>query len=770
MSTQDCEYFGSAEPAGSEWPQNKQAPADGAARPYSTPLEHLRDHIQRIAMLTAANLARLPERGRKGKRSRHPLFRAAFDSDTHDFDHHELAQLAAVFGDDFIPKETLALWRMADDKLRKIRQREAATACDLPFCRMVERFGLSQLEQDVLLLVAAPKLDPRYAEHWEALNPDIGQPRIQWAISVFGRTFEQSVAMRRLFATNAPLLSSSLLLAANVGPSEGDFLEILLEVPRRVVTELLGESRLDEALVAFSRLRTPTVALDQVVLPAEQKELVVSLVQHHDRYLERREQWGVDEVIGYGKGLVLLFSGPPGTGKTMLANAVARELERRLFCVDAAKLASQHGSLEANLDSVFREAKLLDAVLFFDECEQIFLSRDRGNAVMPLLLTRIEQFDGVAILATNMEHVLDEALERRIIAKIDFRPPAPKSREAIWRNHVPETMPLAAEVDFEYLAESYELTGGTIKNAVLAGIVRAVSRDAAEVTMADLEHGARLQVRFADHDSMRLLEPEVELDHVVLPQQQRERIERFVRAARARSTVLTEWGFARTLGRGTGLTALFSGASGTGKTMTAEAIARSLERPMLRCNLATVLSKWVGETSKNLDKLFRTAREQRAVLVFDEADALFAKRVFVQTANDRFVNAETGALLTQLERHDGVVILTTNLVEQIDPAFDRRIQLRADFALPDAAARSQIWRRHLPGDAPLAADVDTSRLGRMFELSGGLIRNAVMAAALEAASMPAGERTITQQMLVRAARDQAGVPEAPPMINAIGSA
>lgn len=776
--------------AASQWldgpaPRLRGGEPPTGALPYDSPLEHLRDHIQRIALLSAAHLARLPSRDRRGRRGRSPNLRDLFGEapgqwrDEEGLGPEEIAHVAAVFGDEFVPRDTRSLWQAADDKREEILCREAATMAAagsadpfgaLPLCRLAERFGLSELEQDVLLYVAAPKLDPRYAEHWEALDPDFGHPQVQSAIATFARTFEQSVEMRRLFSVDAPLLASSLLIAARVGASEGDFLDIMLEVPRRVVSELLGESEMDEELIAFSRLRTPTVRLEQVVLPAEQKELVLSLVKNHEQYLERRAEWGVDEVIAYGKGLVLLFSGPPGTGKTMLANAVARELGKRLFSIDAAKLASQGRTIESALDAVFREARLLDAVLFFDECEQIFLSRDRGNSVMPMLLTRIEQFDGVAVLATNMEQVLDDALARRIIAKIDFRPPTPKARAAIWRGHVPAAMPVESPIDFEQLAETYELTGGTIKNAVLAAVVRAVSRDAAAVTMEDLEHGARLQVRFDGDEQMRLVESEVALADVVVPAELRERIDRFVRSARARTTVLLEWGFGRTLGRDTGLTALLSGAPGTGKTMTAEAIAGALERPMLRCNLATVLSKWVGETARNLERMFRTAREHRAVLVFDEADALFAKRVSVASANDRFVNAETGALLTQLERHDGVVVLTTNLVEQLDPAFDRRIQLRADFPLPNTAARTRIWQLHLPGDAPLDADVDPTELGRRFELSGGLIRNAVMAAALEAAALPAGERTITQAMLERAARDQAGLPVALPVLNAIGSA
>jgi SpoVK/Ycf46/Vps4 family AAA+-type ATPase len=279
-----------------------------------------------------------------------------------------------------------------------------------------------------------------------------------------------------------------------------------------------------------------------------------------------------------------------------------------------------------------------------------------------------------------------------------------------------------------------------------------------EVTMADLEHGARLQVRVTGDEKGRLVEPTVSLSDVVLPAAEMARLERFVRAAKVRSTALVDWGLGRALGSSTGLAALFSGPSGTGKSMAVEAVAHALGRPLLRCDLPLVVSKYVGETSKNLDALFRLAREQRAVLVFDEADALFARRTDVKSAQERFANAEVGALLTQLERHDGVVVLTTNMLPNLDPAFERRLHVRIAFPLPGASERTRLWQRFLGCDAPWAKDVDPLRLARAHDLSGGAIRAAVLNAALEAASQPAGKRIITHDALDRAAREQLDVP------------
>jgi SpoVK/Ycf46/Vps4 family AAA+-type ATPase len=529
-------------------------------------------------------------------------------------------------------------------------------------------------------------------------------------------------------------------------------------VPRRIVGELLGHSDMDEELVAFSMVRRSQVSLDQVVLPEATKSLVLSMVQNHPRFLARRREWGIDEVLTYGRGMVLLFVGRPGTGKTMLANAIAHELDKRLFCVDLSKLVNANRSFEANLDAVFREAKLLDAVIFFDECEQVFASRRFGNDKMPLLLTRLESFDGIAVLATNMAGVLDEALMRRTVACIEFKAPTPSERAEIWRRHLPAGLPLAPDADLQRIAEDFELTGGYIKNAVLTAIMRSTARDADSVSMEDLVHGARLQVRLPTDDAegeLRVVRPEARLEDVVLPSDVRRRVDGFIAAAKVRPTVLSEWGFGRTLGRGTGLAGLISGPPGTGKSMTAEAIATALERPLIRCLLTAVISKYVGDTAKNVASLFERAKAQHAVLLFEEADALFARRVEVRTANDRFANAESAALLTQMETHSGIVLLTTNLEVAIDPAFERRLQMRITLPAPDARARAAIWRKLLPAEAPLAPDVDPTDLGRRFDLSGGLIRNAVQAAALLAASAPAGQRIITRSMLERAAVEQA---------------
>jgi hypothetical protein len=215
---------------------------------------------------------------------------------------------------------------------------------------------------------------------------------------------------------------------------------------------------------------------------------------------------------------------------------------------------------------------------------------------------------------------------------------------------------------------------------------------------------------------------------LVLPQQALRNLREFILWVEHRQQV-EQWG-ARISG---GPVALFAGPSGTGKTFAAEVVANAMGRPLFRVDLGLLVSKYIGETEKNLNQLFDAAQDEKIVLLFDEADALFGKRGEVKEARDRYANMEVSHLLSRIERHQGPCILTSNLRQHIDQAFLRRFQMLVDFSRPDAAARTEIWRRHMPAKAPLAAEVDFAQLGREFNLNGGQIRNAALHAAFLAA-------------------------------------
>jgi SpoVK/Ycf46/Vps4 family AAA+-type ATPase len=238
---------------------------------------------------------------------------------------------------------------------------------------------------------------------------------------------------------------------------------------------------------------------------------------------------------------------------------------------------------------------------------------------------------------------------------------------------------------------------------------------------------------------------------LVLPPSTLRQVKEIAAAIKYRQVVYSQWGFEQRIAGGRGLKVLFAGPSGTGKTMTAGVIARDLGLELYKIDLSAIVSKYIGETEKNLDRIFRAARHSNAILFFDEADALFGKRSQVKDAHDRYANIEVAYLLQKMEEHEGVVILASNLSKNIDDAFSRRLHYIVDFPLPDEDHRALLWRGMFPARVPLSDDVDIPFLAKQFPLAGGDIRNVALGAAFAAAK---DETAIAMQHLIRAIAQQ----------------
>lgn len=638
-------------------------------------------------------------------------------------------------------------------KERSFGRRVAATLkagqAELPLERLAQEHDLSAFEKRVLMLALCPCLDNNFRTLLYEAGGD-GYTSVRMALDVLCDTIEEKIRARRTFVHSGKLLGRGLLNLgyADIGTESG-FLGMELELPRRISSFLLGEHDVDDEITSFSNVIDPEVDFDRIVLPPGKLAEVKDLLANREAYLEGRKAWGIDRILPYGRGTVLLFAGPSGAGKTMLAHALARESGHRLMLVDIrAILNHSYRGFEENLRRVFHEARLQRAILFFDEADEMFRDRD-SNCAMPTLLREFEKHDGVAILATNRGARLDEALERRILYKLEFEVPAPDLREQIWEKHLPGEAPRAPDVDLRAMAQDFEFTGGFIKNAVLVAVHRALQRkeDDRRITQEDLRVGAMLQQRNRLGTLADRIVPRVKLSDVVLGEPAASDVRALVAAARRRATVYGAWGFERKLSTGRAFSALFSGPSGTGKTMTAEAVAGELDRCLFPVNLSAVLSKWLGEAEKNIARIFAAARDGQAVLFFDEAEALFAER----SGTAYWHHQQVDALLMEMDRYDGIVLLASNLPDCFDAAFERRLCWRVRFPEPDAAAREAIWRKCMPKEAPLAPDVDFAALAKRFAFTGGAIKNVVLRAAFAAASESGGDGTITQALLVASA-------------------
>jgi SpoVK/Ycf46/Vps4 family AAA+-type ATPase len=622
---------------------------------------------------------------------------------------------------------------------------------ELPLEKLAKESGLSEFEKRVIALVLGPGLDNTFRR----LTEEIGGGcyiEVRIALDLLCATTEEKIRARKYFIHTGNLLGKGLLnLNYSYAESENGFMDMSLELPRRISSLIMGEHDVDDLLTTFSRVIDPEVDFSQVVLPPEKLKEVMELLSDRADYMAYRKAWGFDRILPYGRGTVLLFAGPSGAGKTMLAHALAKATGHRLLLIDLrAILNHSRNRFEENLQRAFLEARLQHAILFFDEADEMFSDRS-CNFLMPTLLREFEKLDGIAILATNRKQILDEALERRILYKLDFEVPAPDLREAIWRKHLPPEAPLAGDVDFKTLADDFEFTGGFIKNAVLVAVHHALRRkgDARKICQSDLREGAQLQRRNRLDSLTDRVIPKAGLSDVVLPPGTRKEVEAIVAAARKRLTVYSSWGFGKRLTGGKALSALFIGESGTGKTMTAEAIAFELGQCLYPVKVPSIVSMWYGETEKNLAAVFRGAKESQAILFFDEADSLFISRAdhAESPSASRWVNV----LLTELERYDGIVVLATNRAESFDVAFERRLCYRVTFPIPEVDAREAIWRGMIPREAPLCPAVDFAALARDYAFTGGTIKNVVLRAAFAAAM---ANCSIDEEILRSCARNE----------------
>ena len=617
--------------------------------------------------------------------------------------------------------------------------------------KLVEMHGLDDFEKTVVLLAAAPVFSARFNELYDSICGDhfSGGLTPEMVFEFLELDFGARIKRRKHLATKSRLISNDIItldLHSRFTPE--DLLLSTLKISARTFSFLVGDTDLDEEFQEFSSVEEPMASMDQVVLAAEDKGRILSVVEGHDCYLERRKTWGFDEIVRYGRGAVMLFHGPPGTGKTVTAHAVAQQMGKRVLNVDIPTFADNQDAGRF-LPGLFRESRLQNAVLFFDEAEALFASRRAGNVLMTLLLTELERFDGIAILATNIPEALDEALDRRCLLKVRFPEPDRQARLVIWQKHIPQEAPMADDVDLQALADRYEFSGGYIKNALLLAVSRASHEESPVITMEHLNLGAQAQLhRVGDGNDSQVVRPKALLKDVVLSLDLNERVVELIGAARSRRMVLERWGIGAHLSYGKGMCALLYGAPGTGKTLCAEAIAGELNRPLITATIPAMVSKWVGATERNLEGIFKKAKAHRAVIFLDECDTLLMERG--EGRASRHDDSVVNTILTLIERHDGLILLATNLAKRLDPALNRRLAYKLNFPLPGATERTAIWETLVPATVPTTGAIDFEALGARFELAGGYIKEAVFKAAYRAATSGG---VVTQALLENAARE-----------------
>jgi SpoVK/Ycf46/Vps4 family AAA+-type ATPase len=609
--------------------------------------------------------------------------------------------------------------------------------------RLARMYDLNAFDVDVMLLALAAEIDLRYERVFAYLQDDVTRkrPSVDLALNLLCANAADKLARRPRFAPDAPLVRQRLLhLLPDPHQTQPPLLAHFLKLDDQITRFLLEQDALDARLEACCRITHGAGALTDLPIASEIKRALPAVA---GRALRDRLP------------LRLYFRGAQGAHKLHTAETLAHSLDLPLLIVDTPR-ALAAPDLAQLIELVFREARLREAVLYFDGFDVLF-DREHDAAHRQLRATLMAS-DGIVILAgaaaldaTTLSDVLEVQFPR-----LDFA-----QRRRCWHDSLRAHDIELEAGELDTLAGRFRLNATQIAQAVNAAAARARWQAAAHSTaddqddaeartgVAELAAAARAQSSHNLASLARKVEPRHTWADIVLPPDQSAQLVELCDQAKYRHVVYGAWGFERKLSLGKGLNALFAGPPGTGKTMAAEVIARELHLDLFSIDLSQVVSKYIGETEKNLDRVFREARASSAILFFDEADALFGKRSEVKDAHDRYANIEVGYLLQKMEEYDGVAILATNLRQHIDEAFVRRMHVIIEFPFPDEEHRAHIWRVIFPPEAPLAADVDFQRLARDIKLAGGNIRNIALAAAFYAAE--SGGR-IGMAQLMRAAR------------------
>ena len=440
-----------------------------------------------------------------------------------------------------------------------------------------------------------------------------------------------------------------------------------------------------------------------------------------------------------GRGSVVQLCGPDAAGKIPIAFAAARQLDRWLHAVRALHAPMAPSEREALAQLWDREAVLEAGVLLL-ECDDSD-SPEVSRAAAALA----ERVEGAVIVATREPL----KLRKRPWLRIDCDRPTADEQAALW-THALGPHAAALNGELPRLVAQFSLSPPSIRNASVQVLERLEEQSADTPPVERLIWEAcRVEARPRLDDLAQRIEQFAGWDDIVLPPAQMQILRDVAAHVRQRFKVYQSWGFGGRGARGLGVTALFAGISGTGKTMAAEVIAHELKLDLYRIDLSQVVNKYIGETEKNLRRIFDAAEDGGAILLFDEADALFGKRSEVRDSHDRYANLEVSYLLQRMEAYRGLAVLTTNMRHALDTAFLRRLRFVVEFPFPDAERRAEIWRRVFPKATPTEA-LDADRLARL-NVSGGIIRNIALNAAFLAADEGAPVR---MGHLLRAARTE----------------
>lgn len=617
---------------------------------------------------------------------------------------------------------------------RKIRAEVVAAARrgrPSRFDTLTERLGLPPLDQEILLLALAPEIDRRYRRVFAYLHDDFtrGIPSVGLVVDILAPLMGPNDRLGILshLEPGAPLLRNGLVQL--LVPRADDVRPLSqrhMRVSEAVAGWVLGVPRMSDAVADRARFEGIPHAPPALALPEDAPGRLTDVATR---------------IQAAQRGVTVFLLGKEAAGARAAADLLCHLLGVPRVTLEIGAFLTGADRILEDLGRTLQDAWVFGAALHLVGFPDTESAEPAAVRNLETVWRRIQDYPGTLLLPGRESPPAAWLAESRHAMPFDIDDPGFQVRVAIIAQLLDEAgVPLDIDAEeIEMLGNRYRLGRQQLQQAV------AFARDTcwaraqhdhtdARLTFDDLVDGARAQFARDVGGLARRIEPRFDFEELVLPAKEKSHLGELLAFVEKRGQVYESWGFESKFPRGTGAKALFFGRSGTGKTMAAECIARRLGMDLFKVDLSSVVSKWVGETEKNIGAIFDRAEAAQAVLLFDEADSLFGARTSVGSAVDRYANLETNYLLQRIEEYDGVAILSSNLKANIDEAFTRRFHFIIEFPFPDKPSREEIWQRAFPMEAPLGDDVDFSFLADKFKFTGGNIKNSVLRSAFLGAS------------------------------------
>lgn len=628
-------------------------------------------------------------------------------------------------------------------------------------------YGLSLLERDIVLVALAPELDLKYERLYAYLQDDVSKkrPTVDLALNLLTASGEDKLIARKHFAPESSLVRHHLIeLIPDPHQIQPPLLAHVIKLDDQIVNLLLGQATQDPRLSTICKKYDPTGNWSD---PPIKEDLYLSLQ-------------AVIRKIKQNRGtLWLYFMGERGNGQPETIKAIANELNVPVLIVDVEALLRQaQHEIEKTIARTCREAWSKDAILYFDWMDVMYTGEYRGQLYR--MVDALKIYTGIVVMSGSHPWRVNGHGPAGVLT-IPFEIPDYEQRRQLWRSEIdehsldPEAPGLITD-DIDALADRFQLTPIEIRESVAMATQTTMWKQMQESdkhfqdesshvnsspSASELFAAAREQCGQELTTLAQKINPTHSWRDLVLPPNANTQLREICAQVIHRRQVMEEWGFGKTMSLGKGLSVLFVGPSGTGKTTAAEIIASELRQDLYKIDLSRVVSKYIGETEKNLDQVFRAAKRSNAILFFDEADALWGKRSEVKDSHDRYANLEIAYLLQKMDEYEGIAILATNLRKNMDEAVIRRLQFIVEFSFPTETERRAIWRLFLEpeGEAsrkefrPVELEtIDYDWLARNIRMPGGNIKNIVLAAAYLAADEKQGKRRIGIKHLTHAIR------------------